>query len=543
MKILVGIFSVYCLLCVSAGRATESAESYIDKAKSFAEAEDFEGAIGIMREAVEEYPEHSSVHAFLGLYLGQSAGETKDVRVQAARAFESFEVLDDAVRLDSLGVHARLYRGLMGVKVPEFLGKRAQGIEDLGIVTKMHRENRGEVSDEMAVSAYRFLAEVYEEEGRNEAAIEAWREVVRLAPDPKAVQLASEKIKELSPSEVEIEEGEGQPSGVPRKPKDLEEMAAVAKALIKGGEYEEAEEVLKRAIALDSSRAELYLLRAMAVAMRSSRGYDEAIVEGKNLRVNMCFETMEYLDKAVELAPEDAEARLFRGTMGVNFPFFVGRLDEAISDLEQVLKSSAHDTLKAEALYQLGLAQKKKAVTHWVKIVTDYPESPAAGWVFDAMRPQIDRIDLSKYDGDVVVVDLELGFQEELPPQTALWVEDGRGSFVKTLYVSGYAGRVGSEEVTLPAWGGASDFEMDATTGASVDVGHHAYVWDLTDGSGKRAADGEYLVRAEVSYWPSMQYQVVSARIEVGGGEKTVEVEEGNLIPYLGVRYLPRRGE
>ena len=115
MRILVGIFLTISLLGVAGGGETESVESYIEKAKGFAQAGDLEGAIGIMREAVEEYPDRSTPHAFLGLYLGQSAGESQDFRVQAARAFESFEVLDAAVQLDSANVHARFYRGLMGV--------------------------------------------------------------------------------------------------------------------------------------------------------------------------------------------------------------------------------------------------------------------------------------------------------------------------------------------------------------------------------------------------------------------------------------------
>jgi flagellar hook assembly protein FlgD len=67
------------------------------------------------------------------------------------------------------------------------------------------------------------------------------------------------------------------------------------------------------------------------------------------------------------------------------------------------------------------------------------------------------------------------------------------------------------------------------------------YLWDLKDASGERVPDGEYTVSVEVSYWPSMQYQAVSAAIELGREEQLSVVEQGDLVPYLEIKYVPNR--
>jgi hypothetical protein len=53
---------------------------------------------------------------------------------------------------------------------------------------------------------------------------------------------------------------------------------------------------------------------------------------------------------------------------------------------------------------------------------------------------------------------------------------------------------------------------------------------------------GEYVVKVEVKHWPSMQYQLVSAAVNLGEKADRTVVEEGNIIPYLKVTYFPVRG-
>jgi hypothetical protein len=161
--------------------------------------------------------------------------------------------------------------------------------------------------------------------------------------------------------------------------------------------------------------------------------------------------------------------------------------------------------------------------------------------VFDSMTPEIQRLDPSQQKAPLVSIDFVLGFQDELAPQTAIWIEDGSGNFVRTLYVSGFAGFVKERQITLPLWAEASSFsDADAVTGASIDVGHHIYVWDLKDHTGAKVKPAEYTVKVEVSHWPSMQYQLAEAAIELGKTEQRTIVEEGNFIPYLEVTYYPQ---
>jgi hypothetical protein len=131
-----------------------------------------------------------------------------------------------------------------------------------------------------------------------------------------------------------------------------------------------------------------------------------------------------------------------------------------------------------------------------------------------------------------------LGFRDELAPQTVVWIEDKGGNFVKTVYVSGFSGHAKEQQINLPIWAGSSRFiDVDGVTGASINLGHHIYVWDLKDHSGKKVKSGDYTIKVEVKFWPSMQYQLVAAHLKVGKKDSQVVIKEGNLIPYLEAKY------
>ncbi len=224
-------------------------------------------------------------------------------------------------------------------------------------------------------------------------------------------------------------------------------------------------------------------------------------------------------------------------------PFFVRRLERGIDDLNRVLKSDVPNSTKAEAFYWLGKAYEKKAMRYWIRVVSKDPNSKESKAIFDRMRPVAKRFDLSQYQPPVLAIDLILGFRDELEPQTAVWIEDREGNFVKTIYVSGFSGHAKEKQVRLPKWGNSSKFvDVDAVTGASINLGHHIYVWDLKDSSGRRVKAGEYVVKVEVAHWPSMRYQLVSAAVHLGEKRDRTVVEEGNFVPYLEVNYFPVRG-
>ena len=212
------------------------------------------------------------------------------------------------------------------------------------------------------------------------------------------------------------------------------------------------------------------------------RGYDGKIYKNANYLRNLAFEAYKAVNKATALAPEDGELRLLRGIIEVEMPFFVNKLEQGIDDLNRVLKSDVPDSTKAEAFSWLGEAYQKKAMSYWIKIVSEDPDSRASEVVFDRMKPEVKRFDLSQYQPPLLAVDFILGFQDELAPQTAVWIEDIEGKFVKTIYVSGFSGHVKEKQRRLRKWANSSKFiDVDAVTGAGIKLGHHIYVWDLKD--------------------------------------------------------------
>ena len=321
------------------------------------------------------------------------------------------------------------------------------------------------------------------------------------------------------------------------------QLVEVGKADFEAERYEEAREVLKEAIKIDRSNVEAYKWLALSLRELTAKGYDEKIYENSRYRRNLVKEGYRALDKAIKLAPEDGDLRLMRGIDGVQVPFFARRLNQAMEDLNRVLKSDVPDSTKAEALYWLGKAYEKKAMSYWIKVVGKDPNSEASKEIFDRMRPAVKRFDLSQYQPPFLTIDFVLGFQDELAPQTAVWIEDREGNFVKTIYVSGFSGHIKEKEVRLREWANSSKFvDVDAVTGASINLGQHVYVWDLMDSSGRKVEAGEYVVKVEVRYWPSMQYQLVSAAVKLGEKADKTVVEEGNFVPYLEVTYFPVRG-
>jgi tetratricopeptide (TPR) repeat protein len=330
---------------------------------------------------------------------------------------------------------------------------------------------------------------------------------------------------------------------VQREPDNSTLLLELGKAHFDDKRYEEAKKVFKEAISIDQSNVEAYKWFVLTLREIVAKGYDEKIYEDANYLRKLAFEGCRALDKAVRFAPEDGELRLLRGITGVEMPFFVHKLEQGIDDLNRVLKSDVPDSTKAEALHWLGKAYEKKAMSYWIKVVSKDPNSKASKAVFDRMRPAVRRFDLSQYQLPVLAIDFILGFRDELEPQTAVWIEDREGNFVKTIYVSGFSGHVKEKQSRLPKWANSSKFvDVDAVTGASINLGHHIYVWDLKDSLGRRVKAGEYVVKVEVAYWPSRQYQLVSAAVNLGEkGDRSV-VEQGKFVPYLEVIYFPVRG-
>lgn len=526
---------------------SQTVDEYIQKAESFNRSGDLEQAATIMEEAIQKYPDNPLAYSYLGLYRGTQAGQTQNYMEAGKLIGISYEMLDKAVSLDPDNPIVRFHRGLMGVKVPAFMNKLDQGIQDLEFLIGIHQKSPEKVSTEMIANAYNFLGEGYQKKEEKQKAINAWEEVIKLTPDTDLAKNAQKNISKMTqPKKTEmieqkkytLEDVEKIKQQIENDPDNLALSLQLGKAYIDTKNFEQAEETLREVIQKDSTNVDAYKLLLQTIGEMVGKGYDERIYENTDFRSKLAFEVVKIADQALEVAPDDLELRLIRGEIGVMMPFFVGKLEQAIEDLELVRNGDVTDETKAEAIYWLGFAYQKKATTNWIKVITDYSETNASQLAFESMRPAVKHLDLTKYQRPFLVIDFILGFRDELAPQTAVWIEDTAGKYIKTIYVSGFSGFVKERQANLSEWAESSQFkDVDAVTAASIDVGHHIYLWNLKDSKAKKVKNGEYIVKIETAYWPSMEYQLSSAKIKIGEKEDRVVVEEGNIIPYVEVKY------
>jgi tetratricopeptide (TPR) repeat protein len=545
--VLVAVILAAAAAMAYAAAPAKPLDQYLSEATKAQQAGDLTQAVALMEAAGKDYPENATIFANLGLYKGMQAGATQNFMEAGRLSGEAFTLLDKAIDLDSLNVTARFNRGLMGVKVPEFLGRLDGALKDLRFVIVLHDDFPGMVSESMLASTYELLGEGYQKKGDAKQAEDAWRQAMAAAPGTATAKTAERNIAALSGS-AQTKPAEPQPKpepGAGRQPVEAQPAGdtaasiAQAQADMDKGDYIGAEAILRLVVAKDSTNARVYRMLGTSIAL-ADRGYDERITKDTTLRTNLVFEAMADLDKAVSLAPEDLEARLARGAMAVSFPFFVGKLDQGLDDLKKVADGNAPAPEKAQARYWLGFGYQKKGLSYWTSIVTDNPNEEVVRMVLQGMSPRIDHFDRSQQPGPVVVVEFVLGFRDELEPQTAVWIESDKGDFIRTIYVSGFSGHVKGTQVVLPEWAKSTKFAgADAVTGASIALGSHIYLWDLKDAAGQPVKPGKYAVKVEASYWPSMKYQLASAAIEVGKQETRQVTKEGDYVPYLEVRYLP----
>jgi len=523
------------LACAGSG----AVDKYVKEAGEFAKADQPDKAVEVMERAVKEQPRSAKAHTYLGLYYGMSAGRTHDFSEAGKLVTAAFAHLDQAVAIDSLDLDARYYRGLLSVQVPDFFFKLDLGVRDLEFVLARSEKTRKPLEKERLVSVWSLLGAGYQKQQKMDKAAQAWQKVVDLAVDTAAVAQAKARLAAIA------EAGGGavpaESAGLPDDPAALWELG---RSRLSSGDTVGAVEPLRKAAGLDSTNLEGLKLFAGALQHVAASGYDERIALNTDLRTRLAFEYYRVLDRAVALAPGDMELRLSRGAAGVFTPFFVGKLDTAIKDLEAVAAASTSDEAKAEALYLLGYAYRRKGTSYWTDVATKFAKTDAAKQVLAAMRPPLAEFDAAKAARPAVVVSFVLGFQDELAPQTAVWVEDDKGGYVATLYVSGFSGHARQSQVDLPFWARSSEFRgCDAVTGASIDLGQHIYTWDLKDVDGMLVRPGNYVIKVESSWWPSNKAEVASVQVAVGGRETRARAEPKDLIPFLDARFLPRGSE
>jgi len=194
-------FTVFLLLFTSGIllAQTKSIDEFIREADEYQTSNQLAKAAAVMTEAMTHYPNEVAAHAYCGFYTGMMAGETQEQDyMEAGRlAMESFQMLDRAISMDSSFVQTWLFRGIMGVNVPEFMGYLDQGIGDLSRVLRSSQKSPQNLSGDERIIAYGHLATGYERKGQSAEARTALESIIKLAPESQAAEQAKARIKRL----------------------------------------------------------------------------------------------------------------------------------------------------------------------------------------------------------------------------------------------------------------------------------------------------------------------------------------------------------
>ena len=91
--------------------------------------------------------------------------------------------------------------------------------------------------------------------------------------------------------------------------------------------------------------------------------------------------------------------------------------------------------------------------------------------------------------------------------QIAVWVEDGDGNYIKTLYVTKFTAEGGWKvrEQSLPLWVKSSDAEnagedeLSAVSSATPASGKVEIFWDLKDAAGNLVQGNSYVIKIEAT--------------------------------------------
>ena len=113
--------------------------------------------------------------------------------------------------------------------------------------------------------------------------------------------------------------------------------------------------------------------------------------------------------------------------------------------------------------------------------------------------------------------------------QIAVWVEDARGNYIKTIYITDFTGRREGwkkREYSLSNWQRKANAininqdEIDAVSEATPKEGNINIIWDCKDNNGNFVRDGNYKIVVEATIYQDNNV-LYTAEINIGDRENS----------------------
>lgn len=183
-------FVVIVLLLITFTTYAKSTQELIESAFEL-EKVDIEKALTLMGKAKKEYPQDPDILSVYGYMAGLAAKETYKIRA-AYLASVAISAFDDALKEDINHKNARLWRGILKINMPSFLGKVPGGISDLETI-----EKRTDLTKDEFIQTKFFLGMGYGKIDRYDEAISAFEEVLALKTNDKYESESKMRIKRI----------------------------------------------------------------------------------------------------------------------------------------------------------------------------------------------------------------------------------------------------------------------------------------------------------------------------------------------------------
>ncbi|MBI9032674.1 hypothetical protein JEZ13_11825 [bacterium] len=181
---------IILLLLINFNIWAKSTQEWIESAFEL-EKNNIEEALTLMGKAKKEYPQNPDILSVYGYMAGLVAKETYKLRA-AYLASVAISAFDDALKEDNNHKNARLWRGILKINMPSFLGKVPGGIADLEII-----EKRTDLTRDDLIQTKFFLGMGYGKAERYSEAISSFEEVLALETNDKYESESRMRIKRI----------------------------------------------------------------------------------------------------------------------------------------------------------------------------------------------------------------------------------------------------------------------------------------------------------------------------------------------------------